>query len=173
MRTLFPLLAATAALLAQESAKPQPQKDIRFYRIDFVVKELEEAKVLSARTHQAQITSEAGTSPVIIRSGGRVPYVTSTGPNASTTNYVDVGTNIDCRPVNDSNNQITMTISAEVTSVITGAEGQIPNSPVVLRQNRWSGLVSVPLSKPTILFYSDDPNSRRRMQLEATVTPIK
>lgn len=165
MRTLLPILMAATALLAQDAVKPA--KELRFYRVDFVLKELEEGKILSLRTHQAQLAGESGSGPVILRSGSRIPYG---GPNQF--QYADIGTNIDCRPVNDGNNQFTMNISAEVSTVVTAADGQTPSVPVV-RQNRWSGLVSVPLSKPTILFYSDDPNSRRRMQLEATVTPLK
>lgn len=165
MRTFLPFFIAVTALLGQDAAKPA--KEVRFYRVDFVLKELEEGKILSLRTHQAQLAGESGTGPVTIRSGSRIPY--ASGQNLQ---YADIGTNIDCRPLNDGNNQFTMNISAEVSSVITAADGQMSNTPVV-RQNRWSGLVSVPLSKSTILFYSDDPNSRRRMQLEATVTPIK
>lgn len=165
MHTFLPFLMAATALLAQDAAKPV--KELRFYRVDFVLKELEEGKILSLRTHHSQLAVESGTGPVTIRSGSRIPY--ASGQNVQ---YADVGTNIDCRPLNDGNNQFTMNISAEVSSVVTAADGHTPSTPVV-RQNRWSGLVSVPLSKPTVLFYSDDPNSRRRMQLEATVTPIK
>lgn len=165
MHTFLPFLMAATALLAQDAAKPV--KELRFYRVDFVLKELEEGKILSLRSHQSQLASDSGTGPVTIRSGSRIPY--SSGQSL---HYADIGTNIDCRPVNDANNQFTMNISAEISSVVTAADGQVSSTPVV-RQNRWSGPVSVPLSKPTILFYSDDPNSRRRMQLEATVTPIK
>ncbi len=53
----------------------------------------------------------------------------------------------------------------------------MPSEPVApgrptIRQNRWTSVTIVPLKKPTLLFSSDDPMSKRQMQLELTVTPI-
>jgi hypothetical protein len=42
----------------------------------------------------------------------------------------------------------------------------------VIRQNRWSSNVVVPLKKPTLIFASDDATSKRQMQLELTAAPV-
>jgi len=44
--------------------------------------------------------------------------------------------------------------------------------PPTIRQNRWSSSVVVPLSKPTVIFSSDDLTSKRQFQLELTATLI-
>jgi hypothetical protein len=41
-----------------------------------------------------------------------------------------------------------------------------------IRSNSWSSVVIVPLKTPTLIFSSDDPASKRQMQLELTATPI-
>jgi hypothetical protein len=38
---------------------------------------------------------------------------------------------------------------------------------------KWNAPVIVPLRKATVIFASDDPSSKRQMQLELTATPIK
>jgi hypothetical protein len=63
---------------------------------------------------------------------------------------------------------VALSVSAEMSSV---PEGGNPGLPVV-RQNKWSSYVVVPIKKPTVIFSSDDATSKRTMQLELTATPI-
>ena len=78
--------------------------------------------------------------------------------------------NIDCRAVKEVERGLSLNVSADISSV--------PSEPVpagtapTVRQNKWSSPAIVPLKKPTLLFSSDDPMSKRQMQLELTVTPI-
>jgi hypothetical protein len=51
---------------------------------------------------------------------------------------------------------------------------ETPDAPApVIRQVKWNAPVIVPLGKPTVIFSSDDPSSKRQMQLELTARPIK
>jgi hypothetical protein len=62
-------------------------------------------------------------------------------------------------------------IGVEISSL---AEG--PSSPTdhpVLRQNRWSSTAIIPLRKTTLLFSSDNVDSKSQMQVEVTATPIR
>jgi hypothetical protein len=101
---------------------------------------------------------------VTIRAGGRIPVTTGGG----TTNY-DVGTNIDANSLRESQSEISLHISADLSTLVQDTPGTTP----VVRQNRWSGNVLVPVKKPTLVFASDDPASRRQLQLELTATPLK
>ncbi len=159
---LIALLLA-APVLAQESTK--------FYRLDFVLKELDENKVVSQKTYSTSMSTDARQG-ALIRSGTKVPY--STGPGNYS--YVDVGVNIDCQRIQEVNGQLMAQVSAEISSVPapSGAPGEsaVPAIPVV-RQNRWNSGAVVAIGKATTLFSSDDLNTKRKLQLELTATPIK
>jgi hypothetical protein len=44
----------------------------------------------------------------------------------------------------------------------------------VVRQAKWSSIVLIPIRKgPTVIFSSDDPASKRQLQLEVTATPLQ
>jgi hypothetical protein len=83
--------------------------------------------------------------------------------------YLDVGVNIDSRVPKEIQDQFTLDVSAEISSVATGQ----PSTPPLIRQTKWNANVIVPTRKPTTIFTSDDPNSKRQTQLELTAVPIK
>lgn len=150
----------------------------RYYRLDFVVKEVEDGKVINGRSYST-IMQSGERSTAQIRTGNRVP-VTMTGSGPSNVQYFDVGVNIDCRPAPmeradfiqlESEGRLALNISAEVSS-ITGSQEAAPASPPIVRQNKWSSNVLISVKKPTVVFSSDDATSKRKMQLELTATPI-
>jgi hypothetical protein len=63
-----------------------------------------------------------------------------------------------------------MLVSADLSTV---QPSEAPNTPPIIRQNRWGSHVLVPLKKPTVIFSSDDLTTKRQMQLEVTATPIR
>jgi hypothetical protein len=64
-------------------------------------------------------------------------------------------------------------VGADISSIATGSENSPSNLlPPVIRQNRWSSSVIVPLGKPTTIYSSDDITSKRKVQIELTATPI-
>jgi hypothetical protein len=165
MRTIyaigvFTLLAAAAS--GQTPAPPAEQP--KFYNLEFQVKEVEAGKVVNGRSYYMMISSES--NPAVMRTGGKIAY--SIG---SSSNYIDVGVNIDCRSARERAGDLALAINAEVSSILPPPEG-VTNAPPAIRQNRWGSNVIVPLRKPTIIFSSDDSTGKRKMQLELTATPI-
>ena len=165
------LLAATVALsasaLAQDANAPSGSPE--YFRLDFALKETEGGKLVNSRAYQMMVrTNETNMSS--IRSGGRVPV--SSGEKSVT--YIDVGVNIDVRRVNHSvKDELNFEVTSEVSGTIDPPSPQTPFvGPPVIRQSRWNSIVAVPLRKPTVVFSSDDPTSKRQLQLEITATPI-
>src|ERR1700722_4175702 len=138
----------------------KPIEDARYYRLDFVVKEMESGKVINARSYSTTTVSTGGPRGSVIRSGNKVPTSTGgTGPGSLT--YLDIGVNIDCRAEREIQDQLALNVSAEISSIAT----EPPSNPPLIRQTKWESDVIVPLRKPTTIFSSDDPTTKRQMQL--------
>ena len=153
------ILGGLALLMASAcAAQPAPPEASKFYKLEFVVKEVESGKVLSARSYSMIASTKA--PPAAIRTGAKVPL------NGG--NYLDVGVNIDARNVMEVEGGIALNVSAEVSTI--PSDGLV-NGPPTVRQNRWQSDVLLPLKKPTVIFSSDDLNSKRLMQLEVAATP--
>lgn len=150
--------------LAQDAAKD----NVKFYKLDFLVKELDDNKVVSAKSYSAYTAADEKSRGASIRTGNRVPYQ----PTAGSYQYADIGVNIDCQSAREAGGQLILIIVADISSIPGGAEAA-PNALPMVRQNRWNSMVLVPIGKATTLFSSDDLNSKRKMQLEVTATPVK
>lgn len=163
-RLLFfvPLLLAAVPLMAQEIA-PHPANPPRhFYRLNYLLKEFDESKIVNQRTFTlAASTGDRYASRM--RAGSRFPV-----RDEGKTNYVDVGVNLDSR-LEEGPEGLTMEVTAEISSAATDvtASGGAP----VIRQVRTNALAIVPPSKPVMLFTLDDPASHHRFELEVTAVP--
>ena len=174
---LLGLGVASACLGQEEQSKRAEQPQPRFYRLDFVVKELENDKVVNSRVYSTTLSANTreGAS---IRAGSRVPYA-STSFNTGTVGvaskqyqFYDIGVNIDSRDAREtSSGQLTLFLSVDVSSLLVMKEinAELPPS---VRNTKWSSPVVVPIKKATTVFSSDDPSGNRKMQLELTATPI-
>ena len=165
------LTMAPGAGIAQNQDASKASESPKFYRLEFVVKEVEGGKVLNARAYLTTASTDPKAGTTQIRAGGRVPYQTMVGDlKSSSLQYLDVGVNIDCRNLQELEQGLSLFVSADVSNVPAGAG--TPAAAPTVRQNRWSSMTIVPLKKPTMIFSSDDPTTKRQMQLELTVTPI-
>ena len=150
----------------QLQAAPESQESQKFYKLEFVVKEVEGGKVLNARAYSATAAADAkDTGSTSIRASSRIPYQNATGVQ-----YLDVGVSIDCRNIKEVERGLSLYVSADISSV--PSDPVAPTVAPTVRQNRWSSLAVVPPKKPTLIFSSDDPTSKRQMQMELTATPI-
>jgi hypothetical protein len=140
------------------------------YHLSFVVQELDNGRVINSRAY-SMIMSEMGQSS--IRAGEKVPYSSTTGANTEW-QQIDVGVNIDCRGLQATANGVSLNIKADISSVMEshGANSPPPSLPII-RNNQWESNVVLPLKQPSVLFSSDDPASKRTMQLQLTITPIR
>lgn len=148
-----------------KAAAPQPAEK-KYFHLDFVVKELEGGKTINARAYAMNVATD--NERTSIRTGNKLP-VPSGGPGSKAFTFVEVGTNIDCWNAKEIQNQLALSVSVDISSAAT--EPDLPGP--VVRQGKWSSPVIVPLRKPTVVFSSDDPTSKRQMQLEITASPIK
>ena len=144
----------------------------KFYQLTFTIRELESEQVINSRSYSMIL--RAGAERGSIRSGQKVPYSSSSGVNTQW-QQIDVGVNIDCRKLEELNDQISLSILAEVSSVVMENHGgaNLPSSVPIIRNNRWESIALLPIKQPTILFSADDPASKRKMQLLLTITPIR
>jgi hypothetical protein len=141
-----------------------------FYRLDFVTKELDDNKLINSRNYSLIVAEKATNEGNSIRTGSRVPVASGANPTQYT--YVDLGVSIDCRSVREVSGQLTLTVSADISTA--AAETGIASSlPPVIRQYKWNSSVIVPLRKATQIYSSDDLGSKRKFQLELTATPVK
>ena len=151
---LLALTAAAGLCLAEE---PAPAK---FFKLDFVIKEVDGAKLLNSRSYS--LTTSDGAGHNSIRVGSKVPVVNKT-------QYLDVGVSIDVINIKEVQNRLSFTLAAEVSSIPAGTTSD--GNPVI-RQNRWNSAVIVPFKKPTVLFSSDNLDAKSQLQIEVTAAPI-
>lgn len=156
----LPLLAG--ACLAQDANRSEQQK---FYRLDFVVKEVDAGKTVNSRSYFLTVATPAKQKSEI-RTGNKVPFETSAG----NWTQIDIGTSFDCFSAQEVPAGLSLVVVAEVSSILENSMGG-PTHPI-LRQNRWNSTVIVPFRKPTVIFSSDDMDSKRQMQVELAATPI-
>jgi hypothetical protein len=151
-------------------AAPESQESQKFYKLEFVVKEVEGGKVLNTRAYSTTVSFDAkDTGSTSIRARGRVAYQTTTGDTKSV-QYLDIGVSIDCRSIKEVGRGLSLYVSADISSV--PSDTSAATAPPTIRQNTWNSVTIVPPKKPTLIFSSDDPMSKRQMQLELTATPI-
>lgn len=171
---------APGASKAPETAKA-PEPPVHYYHLDFVVRELDEnGKAANSRRYSCTVS----TSPKEydrVRAGSRVPVATGSddakGNQSMNTQvaYQDVGVNFDVSRLREMGNKLAMNLEAEISSLAStrhfgGANGF--DEPV-FRQNRWETPVLIPLDKPTVVFTSDDIDSKGGMQVEVTATLLQ
>jgi hypothetical protein len=165
----FASIAIAAALLAApcfpQTPENKPDEQTKYYRLDFTVKELEGGKVVNARNYSTSLSNQKADGSSI-RTGDKIPLQSDKG----SWSYVDIGVNIDCNSLKLIDNQLAVHVSADITSVGTDASAGTANP--LIRQNRWSSTVLVPLKKPVTIFSSDGASTKRQMQLELTATPL-
>lgn len=145
-----------------------------YFQLTFQVRNISPGgRLADTRTYKEIIASgpkSANTSS--IRTGDKVPVVTSTGSDLANTQYqyIDIGTNIDARLAETINDSLRLHVTARISSMSTAAPGsaRIP----IIRETTWDSNVTVPIGKPTIIFSSDNSVDKGRTELELTATQI-
>jgi hypothetical protein len=163
------IAALSAASLAQsdEAKKPAPLPEKKFYRLDLAVKEMDGGKTVNSREYFLMVST--GHENNSLRTGTKLPY-----GSEDKRSYMDVGVNFDCREVvPTASGELSMILSADISSVADGDLKAATAGYPVLRTNRWGSSVVVPLGRTTAVFSSDDLASKRRMQVEVTATAVK
>ncbi len=185
---LLVLVAASApASRAQESAKTADSAShadtaktpAHFYRLDFLLEELDSAGKPANSRSFSTIVSTAGTRSGSFVVGTKVPIATGSvspksNPDSIETQfqYIDVGIKITASDIHEDGNHLAFNLRAEVSSLAAPSVIEGVSEPV-LRQNVWSGDVLIPVGKPTSVFKSDSLENKGSMQLEMTAAPVE
>jgi hypothetical protein len=175
MAALF-FCVAIASAPAQDAAPPkgeatpQAQTPPRSYRLDYMLTELEDGKKIDSRQYSISVgggTPSGRPWQGQVQIGTRVPVVMKSD---GTIQYVDVGTKI--------NGFISMRDGAQVldtdcdVSSVAPDEAKVDGRPI-LRTLTIRNETPVVVGKAVTVGTADDPNSKRKFQLEVTVMEIK
>jgi hypothetical protein len=158
---------STASKAAAQQVVPK-----HYYKLNFVLRETDEGKVLNQRTFGMDISAEpahvGGIPPDWwnMRSGTRVPF-----SGSKDVNYIDVGVNLDVR-AEEVPEGLQMQVTSEISSVASETGGGVAAAPAI-RQLKVRSAVLAPVGKPTVVFTADDAASKHRFELEVTPTRVK
>ncbi len=184
------LLLAAAAFVpptfAQDTPRPTetakaPEPPTHYYHLEIVVQELgADGKTTNSRSYTTTVSTDSREAQSSIRVGSRIPIATGTISKEGESNqallntqfqYIDVGVKIDAERTREIGRQLSIGLSADVSSVASATDPAL-HQPVV-RQNKWSAVVLIAVGKPTVVFTSDSLDSKGSMQLLVTATLIQ
>ncbi|MFI5181374.1 MAG: hypothetical protein ACHQPI_08300 [Thermoanaerobaculia bacterium] len=135
------------------------------FRLDYQIYELEGGKRVNERSY-TQFVNEGGSGN--LRVGSRVPIPAG----EKGIQYMDVGLRINSRISEKEPGDVVLDADVDVSSFAISEQADLKTSPIVrtLTQN-----VSTrpPLGRPTLISSVDDVNSKKRTQVEVTVTRVK
>jgi hypothetical protein len=151
---------------SQEISTPKRARPTALYRVEFVVRELENGKRINARSYTMLAREVQHTR---IRVGNRVPY--STGP-AGQFQYQEVGMNIDFT-LSELENSLLLVTTFETSGMAAPAQMGGGTTNPVFRQVRFESNSELPPGKPTVISTLDDVSTNRRYEIEVTATKVK
>ncbi len=166
---VFAILTVLCGSVSAQDKAPEPKPEDKFFRLNLAVKESEEGKVINSRNYSTVVSTGRAFNNQSLRTGGKVPV--SKG-NSGDFTYIDVGVSFDFVFPTVAGNNLTLGLVADVSYVPAGSSEDTSHTPPLIRQNRWSAPVTLPLHTPTVVFSSDDVSSKRKLQVEVTATPI-
>jgi len=166
--------AMTVTLAAAQSPSTPAPAPLKYYKVDFVVKEVDAGgHVVNTRSYSTILLTNNSGAPKEIRSGDKIPVISGTDEKGNSAyQYIDIGVNIDCRSVHEVDQKLAASVTADVSSVPSSTEIGSAREPLI-RQFKWSADVLVAPGTPTTIFSSDDVGSKAKMQVEMTATPIR
>lgn len=153
---------------ASDEAAAKPVE--HFYKLALTVEELNESgKIANSRSYFETVSTQYQ-RPQQIRTGARIPVL----QGGDQWNYMDVGVNFDVFEPKEIGDKLWFNLNADVSSLANAAAGTSgPISHPVVRQNKWSSNVVVPIGKPTVVFSSDDLDDKSKLQVEVTATRLE
>ena len=166
--TLFASPAMPQEGKIQSPSAPEVRPEQRYYRIEFILKELnDDGRVVNSRTYNTSVSTDSKNSS--LRIGTKIPV--RSNEKTGEINYTDVGVNIDCMLLRETAQGLALQVSGDVRS-LASLSGDGQGAAPIIRQNYWSLITAVPIGKPTVVFSSDNLENKGRMQVEVTATPI-
>jgi hypothetical protein len=157
--------------------KPAANDPAGYFNLNFVVKEMEDGKVVSSReAHTMSAFTPGRQTNGDIKTGDRVPIVTGiyeeqkSGRQSQVT-YIDLGININFSIKSWAGGKLLINTNGTISSGSTAGLDSVPD-PVIHSLN-WSGDAIVSMGKPVVLLSADDATSKRTFVVELTTTEVK
>lgn len=177
------LLAVVMALIgmaaAQEKAKEGLKEEVKAekqsprllsaYKLEFVLRELQDNKLINTREY-AMIVQE-GFGPANVKIGSKIPARNPQGDLS----YMDVGTNIQCWDLRAQPPRLGLNCTVEISNFAL-PEQKLQSgvtSPPVLNQIRMNVPPMLEEGKQVTIGSVDDPNSTKRYEIALTATKVK
>ena len=148
--------------LAKTKAAPA-----EFYKLDFVLRELEDGKVVSLRNYSLMARSGDWQQ---LRVGTSAP---TTAERKQLDNAEAIGLSVDCRIVPNSDGTAVLVTKADITSIANYASQYAANAVQPVHHVQMNTSAPVTLGKPSVLSGVDELNSKHRFELVVTVTKTK
>lgn len=188
MRKLVVIGVMLLAVLAAAQESKQEKKDEKPfdpiaqwdwarapYRLNFVLKESDDGKLINTRSYSMVLDSGAQRgqgypqpSSGEIKAGSRVPL---NGEKGIT--YMDVGVNLWARLAVMQSGGLILSNNTEISSLAAPDMARSEGPGPMVRSMRSSTTCEVPVGKPFVLNELDDPISKHHFQLEVTVNKVK
>src|SRR5215813_2440443 len=127
------VVLSPAAIRAQEKA---PDTPLTHYKLNYRLLEVgADGKITNSRAYFAIIGAGGDErAPAKIRTGDKFPIAVGTGH--TDIQYQDVGTDIDTFNPRIHDRQLSLQVTAALSSVAKSAPSSVPNAPI-FRQTRW------------------------------------
>jgi hypothetical protein len=172
-------------LMGQEKQPPPPPPKIVTLKVDVVVSEYEGAKKISSLPYSFYVNTDEprGNDTARIRVGLRVPVFTGTGTGgANQFQYMDIGTNVDCKAQGAGDGRYRLELSVERSYVYTAGQDEkrpieggmtlSSGNPVVGRLNSSYNLY-IKDGQTIEATSTTDPVSGRVLKVSVTVNSVK
>jgi hypothetical protein len=155
-----------------QEEKPQPAAQSNSaYRLEYVFSELQNGKKINSRAYSTLINvGERGS----IRLGSRIPIITSqSAADFKQFQYLDIGANIDCRIVRETDAGVALYTTVDMTSAAPEQPGENRTGAPIVRQTKMQVNNIVPLEKRTLIGSGDQIDGTGRFDLEVTATKVR
>lgn len=161
----LPLSGLLPAAARADEPTPRPERSRSTFRVDYVLYEAETGKRANERTFSMTVNEGSHGQ---LRSGSRVPV----NVGESGVQYQDVGLKISGR-VLERDGDLTLDSEVELsTFALPDPAADAKGNPTLRTVSQTLSTRPV-LGRPAVLSTLDDLNSRKRLQVEVTVTRLK
>lgn len=161
----LPLSGLLPAAARADEPTPRPERPRSTFRVDYVLSEVEAGKRTNERTFSMTVNEGSHGQ---LRSGSRVPITLGD----SGVQYQDVGLKIGGR-VLERDGDLTLDSEVELSTFALPDPAADAKGNPTLRTVSQSLSTRPVLGRPAVLSTLDDLGSRKRLQLEVTVTRLK
>jgi hypothetical protein len=184
MKTLLRFLFVLMSLSVLQAQDASPRKDAgemprrpvtKVFKVIYNIYELEDGKRINERSYSLPVrTLDGSARSSSLKINNRVPVTSKETPQGSEFMYLDVGLNLECDVTEQSDKFIVFT-GLDLSYVISAdqiAGPHLQGQPII-RSTKENSTTLVYPGKATLVTSIDDINSKKRMQLEVTVTRIE